>query len=250
MRTFTFSTVSFMFVGLAACNGGSAEDCSDNADNDGDAAVDCDDSECATDAACDDTNDTKDTTVEEEICDDADGDDEDDDGDANCADSDCTGTAACDEILAPIETADATITATSWSGTGTQGWAVFPLTAEGFDSPDRVMCEIAFDSTGVEHDSAADCDGCDFAFNVTFSNTGAPTGEDCTNFEPPFGANVDGNEYGYGYHAAYVYGTDAPVPALMYFGSTSSEWGATGATVSMTGDNFKYALPVGYLYYY
>ena len=45
MRFFKFSMVSAMFVGLAACSGGDdAEDCADNLDNDGDAAVDCDDS--------------------------------------------------------------------------------------------------------------------------------------------------------------------------------------------------------------
>lgn len=255
MRFFTFSMVSAMFVGLAACNGGGAEDCSDNADNDGDAAVDCDDSECATDAACDDTNDTTDTTDTNdgpEVCDDEAGDDEDGDGDANCADSDCAGISTnCDEIMGIFEIGHATITATTWTGTGTQGFEVYGMDATSFTAPTKTLCEVEFDQAGVEHASAADCTDCDFAFEVSFDNTAAQSGTDCTNFDlttdtGPY--SVDGNSYGYGFNPVYEYDSQT-FPVLMYF--YDGTWGFGSADAISAGDQFDYSFALGQgLYYY
>ena len=61
------------------------EVCDDGADNDGDGAVDCDDSDCAGTAAC--------PVDMPEVCDD--GADNDGDGAVDCDDSDCEGNAAC-----------------------------------------------------------------------------------------------------------------------------------------------------------
>ena len=66
------------------------EDCTDGIDNDDDELVDCDDPDCATDAAC---------QPDDEICDD--GEDNDDDGLVDCDDPDCAADPACggeDEI--------------------------------------------------------------------------------------------------------------------------------------------------------
>jgi hypothetical protein len=59
--------------------------CDDGVDNDGDGAVDCDDSDCVGTAAC--------PVGTPEVCDD--GADNDNDGAVDCDDSDCEGDAAC-----------------------------------------------------------------------------------------------------------------------------------------------------------
>ena len=73
-----------------ACTGGGSgtpeQDCTNGTDDDGDGAVDCDDSDCSSDAAC--------IIMGAEICDD-DG-DNDGDGDIDCADADCVGNPCCD----------------------------------------------------------------------------------------------------------------------------------------------------------
>jgi Zn-dependent metalloprotease len=96
-----------------------AEDCTDGLDNDADGAIDCDDSDCATDLACAEPEDCTDgidndldgavdcadadcaldlACAEPEVCDD--GIDNDLDGATDCADSDCVTDAACipDEV--------------------------------------------------------------------------------------------------------------------------------------------------------
>ena len=59
------------------------EICDNTTDDDGDGAIDCDDTDCAADAAC----------ITPEICDN--GTDDDGDGDTDCDDSDCAADAAC-----------------------------------------------------------------------------------------------------------------------------------------------------------
>ncbi len=68
----------------AACGTVDAEVCNDTIDNDGDGDTDCDDTDCAGDASC---------TADAEICDDTI--DNDDDGDIDCDDTDCADDAAC-----------------------------------------------------------------------------------------------------------------------------------------------------------
>ena len=63
-----------------------AEDCSDNIDNDGDGDIDCDDSDCADDPSC--------VTVDTEDC--SDGIDNDGDGDIDCDDADCVDSVSCE----------------------------------------------------------------------------------------------------------------------------------------------------------
>ncbi|MEZ4241732.1 MAG: M4 family metallopeptidase [Myxococcota bacterium] len=70
----------------AGGTGGPVEVCDDGIDNDGDGAVDCADSDCATDPAC----------VVPEVCDD--GIDNDGDGAIDCDDLDCAG----DPVCAPV----------------------------------------------------------------------------------------------------------------------------------------------------
>ena len=77
----------------ASCAGGggggpTAEICDNGIDDDGDGDIDCADSDCTSDAACDTGGPTA------EICDN--GIDDDGDGDIDCADSDCSSDAACD----------------------------------------------------------------------------------------------------------------------------------------------------------
>lgn len=60
------------------------ENCTDKADNDGDGAIDCDDTDCATDAAC---------QVAVEDC--GNGTDDDGDGMTDCDDEDCSSESAC-----------------------------------------------------------------------------------------------------------------------------------------------------------
>jgi Zn-dependent metalloprotease len=79
----TFSGVTL----TAASAGGSAptpENCTDSVDNDGDGAIDCADSECASSSAC---------STDPEVCDD--GLDNDADGATDCDDSECDTDAAC-----------------------------------------------------------------------------------------------------------------------------------------------------------
>ena len=64
------------------------EDCSDDLDNDLNGNTDCNDTQCANDPLCDESN-------FEGGCNN--GDDDDGDGATDCADSDCVGTDACDE---------------------------------------------------------------------------------------------------------------------------------------------------------
>jgi hypothetical protein len=64
------------------------EDCSDDRDNNGDGAVDCADSQCTNEDACDEA-------TYASGC--GNGEDDDGDGKEDCADSDCAGVAACDE---------------------------------------------------------------------------------------------------------------------------------------------------------
>ncbi len=72
--------------------------CGNGLDDDRDGQIDCDDSECAADAAC----------AEPEVCDD--GVDNDGDGDLDCADSDCAEHGACipQEGRAPIQASNET----------------------------------------------------------------------------------------------------------------------------------------------
>ena len=65
---------------------GGGETCADGADDDGDGLTDCDDPDCAGDAAC----------ASAEVCDD--GEDNDGDGSTDCDDADCDGDAACVDI--------------------------------------------------------------------------------------------------------------------------------------------------------
>ncbi len=67
------------------------EICDDGADNDGDGDTDCDDSDCADDAAC----------PQPEVC--GDGVDNDGDGDIDCLDADCEGNIACVDDTDPCE---------------------------------------------------------------------------------------------------------------------------------------------------
>jgi Zn-dependent metalloprotease len=79
----TFSGVTL----TAASAGGSGpvpESCTDSVDNDGDGAIDCADSDCASDPSC---------STDPEVCDD--GLDNDGDGAADCDDSDCDTDPAC-----------------------------------------------------------------------------------------------------------------------------------------------------------
>jgi hypothetical protein len=70
----------------AACQVAEDEDCDDAIDNDGDSDIDCDDSDCAADPAC--------AAPSTELdCDNAT--DDDADGAIDCADSDCDGDPAC-----------------------------------------------------------------------------------------------------------------------------------------------------------
>ncbi|MES2642988.1 MAG: hypothetical protein V4850_26120 [Myxococcota bacterium] len=70
----------------AACQVAEDEDCDDAVDNDGDADIDCDDTDCAADPAC--------AAPSTELdCDNAT--DDDADGAIDCADSDCDGDPAC-----------------------------------------------------------------------------------------------------------------------------------------------------------
>jgi len=79
-------TPSTWIDGLIRRTGGPLETiCDDNVDNDEDGAIDCADSDCADDPACDDPPET--------ICDD--NVDNDEDGAIDCADSDCAADPAC-----------------------------------------------------------------------------------------------------------------------------------------------------------
>ncbi|MEE3200297.1 MAG: PKD domain-containing protein [Planctomycetota bacterium] len=69
--------------------GGGVEICDNDRDDDGDGAIDCDDTDCADQALC----------VPAEICDNVIDDDR--DGDADCDDTDCADEAACAEPAGP-----------------------------------------------------------------------------------------------------------------------------------------------------
>jgi hypothetical protein len=73
------------------CNNG-PEDCSNGTDEDCDGAIDCADSDCATDPACVCTPTTENCTN---------GSDDDCDGDVDCDDADCSSDPACDTTCQP-----------------------------------------------------------------------------------------------------------------------------------------------------
>lgn len=75
-------------VGTFALSIALGEDCDDGADNDGNAAIDCADVQCADDPRCDEAG------YDEGCGNDV---DDDQDGQTDCADSDCDGADACNE---------------------------------------------------------------------------------------------------------------------------------------------------------
>jgi hypothetical protein len=264
MRLYSFSILSTLFLGLAACPKGGAEDCSDNADNDGDAAVDCDDSECATDPACDEEEetDTEEPPPEEEDCLDVDWEDEDEDEFSNCADSDCFGIPECDEAQLFVWKADLTVDGTtSATGDGTAGWERWDIPnglvadVESFITPDQSDCHITFDIAGTPHASAADCTDCTWAFDLAYSNSSEQTGADCTGYndlhDPEDGSayNVDGQVYGFGYNPVYET-SSGTLPVMMYFNTEDGAWVGYTADVTNTGSDFSFAVPFSYPYYY
>jgi hypothetical protein len=97
MQTIGILALAAALVGGMACgkdgNGG-AETCDNGADDDGDGAVDCDDSECSTDAAC--GADTDPGTTDEDC---NNGVDDDGDGAEDCDDSDCASDGDCAPTL-------------------------------------------------------------------------------------------------------------------------------------------------------
>jgi hypothetical protein len=89
-RVDQFDTFIEGFCGAANCGQGGGgpinEVCTNNADDDGDGAVDCSDLDCANAANC---------QVDAEVCDD--NADNDNDGDTDCDDADCADDAACQD---------------------------------------------------------------------------------------------------------------------------------------------------------
>ncbi len=88
-RIALITTVMGLMLGAAACGSDPAtgsEVCTDGVDNDDDGLIDCDDSDCAAEPACD-------APITETVCDD--GIDDDDDGLIDCDDSDCAADPAC-----------------------------------------------------------------------------------------------------------------------------------------------------------
>jgi len=94
IQTLGLIALSGMFIGSAGCKSGpgDAEVCDNGSDDDGDGATDCDDNECATDAAC-----GSDTQPDVEDCNN--GADDDGDGAEDCDDSDCAGNSDCAPAL-------------------------------------------------------------------------------------------------------------------------------------------------------
>jgi Trypsin len=90
-RVDQFDTFIEGFCGAANCGQGGVgpinEVCTNNADDDGDGAVDCSDLDCANAANC---------QVDAEVCND--GLDNDADGDTDCDDADCADDAACQDV--------------------------------------------------------------------------------------------------------------------------------------------------------
>ncbi|MCB9760253.1 MAG: hypothetical protein H6739_10495 [Alphaproteobacteria bacterium] len=95
-------------------------DCADGADNDGDGATDCDDSDCATAAEC----------QTEDEC--ADGVDNDQDGVSDCLDEDCDADAACTCVSDAITNSGQSVL----SGTTEGGSDLFPSSEECGSSED------------------------------------------------------------------------------------------------------------------
>lgn len=258
MRISSLVVLSALFSGVVGCGGGDTEVCDDNIDNDGDETVDCDDADCAGTTACaDDGGDDEDSgPTGPEICDDPDGEDEDGDDDANCADSECAGTEKCDELMMFAEIGSGAISTDAWTGSGTQGWEIYELDGTSFRTPSRTGCHVAFTQTGAVHPNAADCVGCNFAFDVAFSATQAQSGDLCETLslegeDGPF--TVDGNSYGYGYHPAYEYNGET-APALMYYVKGDDEnpakWVVGTRDVAFESDTISYAFGLSYGYYY
>ena len=84
-------TITEDFTVPAYCAAGcdlSETSCTDGSDNDCDGAIDCDDSDCSSDPACDTPCDTSETSC-------TDGSDNDCDGAIDCDDSDCSADPAC-----------------------------------------------------------------------------------------------------------------------------------------------------------
>jgi hypothetical protein len=262
MRNLGILTISGLMLVISACGKPKTEDCGNNADDDGDGAVDCDDSECAADASCDagdsetDCSDGADDDGDGDIdCDDADCDgdaacdttsgpevcddtvDNDGDGNADCADSDCAGTVGC-RVITWREVGTATVTDTSYSGTTI--WTYdFLDPADGGN-----ICEFTMDANDAGAPPDVACDGCDFAFNVEFTNSHG-TGGDCEAVGLTDGY-VDGTSYGYGFNPAYDY-SGTPIAALMYYASGYGWYAETEATY--TGDQFDYDWLINYYYY-
>jgi 5'-nucleotidase / UDP-sugar diphosphatase len=97
-RIFTILTVILFSFGVIACdddddpnNNTLTEICDNLTDDDGDGDIDCDDTDCTDDAACQTTD---------EICDNDT--DDDGDGDVDCDDTDCTDDPACEDIIKHI----------------------------------------------------------------------------------------------------------------------------------------------------
>ncbi len=255
MRFFTFSMVSAMFVGLAACNGGGAEDCSDNVDNDGDAAVDCDDSECATDPACEqETGGNETGTTDVEDCHDGDQNtdpqDEDGDGDINCADSDCFGPGC--HVALFTESGSATVTASSWDGDSNWTWGLFDGLADIQGTP-ASTCVATGAGVGVEHNKAADCDNCDFALQVTFTGSVGGTGAGCATLPDTATFDPATMSYGYGFNPAYAYNNTTYELMMAYSppsGTYAGGWyPLVYATATNVNGQFDYEWPLGGYYY-
>jgi hypothetical protein len=250
-------------VAVAVGCGGEAEDCTDGADNDGNGRSDCDDAACVAVAACSDPGEP--SSGEGEDCADEGGDDEDGDGAVNCEDADCIGTEPCDEVIGFVEIGTIAVDDT-WNGTATIGWEHYPAVAlmseEGtFRTPDATLCHVSVEQSGVEHPDAVTCEGCAFAFRVTYTETSAESGDDCATWSLDVGSEpytLDGNVYGMGYHPTYSYGSSTG-PALMFYlppddaasPPTPGEWVAASFDVALEAEtSLAYAWAWGGWYFY
>ena len=136
--------------GNPACDGTpDPEICDDTIDNDGDGAADCDDTDCADDPACD--------VADPEICDDSI--DNDGDGDADCDDADCTDDPAC--MTPTTETSCDDTVDNDEDG---------DIDCDDSDCTDDPACappaEICDDSIDNDEDGDTDCDDTDCTDDV------------------------------------------------------------------------------------
>ncbi|MBI2894696.1 MAG: DVUA0089 family protein [Deltaproteobacteria bacterium] len=130
-------------MGLAVCGGGLAEDCTNVLDDDGDGWIDCDDSDCWSATRC--------AISSEFTCDD--GADNDGDGAKDCEDADCVSSPACGSAD-PAEDC----------GNGADDDDDATVDCEDQDCMDHPACrspEICGNDADDDGDGVADCDDAD-----------------------------------------------------------------------------------------